>query len=1009
VDGKAVLGTILALFMLSLLLSALDVHPVKASSTIYIRADGSVDPPTSPIQRNGDVYTLTGNVNDSIVVERDNITLDGAGYTVEGARNGIGIALSFRRNVTIQNFRVIEFWTGITLENSNECMVFDNNVAENGQYGIYLISSGDNLVFLNNVTNNGQFGIYLKSSGNNLIDDNVAANNAQTGIRLEYSSNNTVSFNTAKENMGWAGIWLFDSPNSTVCCNTVVNNNRGIGLGLSGGSEVYDNVMLGNRYSFDVNGYSSSHFDINVHLDNIADGRPILYIVNSSNTVIDSSYRASAIYFIDSMNITIRDITLGNNVKGVFFWKTNNSRIENVLITGNDYGIELEYSNNISISGNTIANNGRYGIYGSSCDSITCSGNTVTDNTNWGIYLSDSSGSILSDNTITKNAYGLNYLVDSGIRLLGSGNILSDNIITNNARGIYLVGSGNILYGNTITNNVEYGISISYSSGNNTIFKNNIMNNQVVDPSEAVHINTWDDGATGNYWGDYKEKYPNATEVNGSGIWNISYVIDEDSQDNYPLIEPWSRTRTFNITWDEETYKVGTLSNSLIASLTFNQTYKQISFKTTGSNGTSAFCKVTLPKELLDAPPNQWTITVNGEAVSLSVTENTTHTFIYFIFTHSTQIVNIIGTDPIDHTKPVANAGQEQTANEDTIVTFDGSASTDNVRIVSYIWTFIDNTPQTLTGFSPTYTFRTPGTYIVTLDVTDPRNNSDTDSVKITVLDTTPPVADAGPDQLVNEDVLFTFDGSGTTDNVAPTGYTWRFMDMTPQTLTGKNPTYTFQTPGIYIVTLNVTDAAGKWHTEQVTITVVDATKPTADAGFDQKVYVGTPLTFNASASSDNVNIVTYTWTFIDQTPQILSGPNPSYVFSTPGTYIISLNVADAAGKSDSCNLIVTVRAVPVWTQSWFWAIILLIPTTSGLSYLGFRYRRREGIFEQLQKLVRLYVRDEITPEAYKKRLREIEKRSDLDSRARIKEFLDVIMAHERALAYTDRRKLENE
>jgi len=60
---------------------------------IYIRPDGSIDPSTAPILRAGDVYTFTGNIYDSIVIERDSFVLDGAGYAVEGLGNGTGISL----------------------------------------------------------------------------------------------------------------------------------------------------------------------------------------------------------------------------------------------------------------------------------------------------------------------------------------------------------------------------------------------------------------------------------------------------------------------------------------------------------------------------------------------------------------------------------------------------------------------------------------------------------------------------------------------------------------------------------------------------------------------------------------------------------------------------------------------------------------------------------------------------------------------------------------------------
>jgi len=71
----------------------LELQKVKASGTIYIRANGLVDPSTAPIQRDGNLYTFTGNLFDEIVIERDNIVVDGAGYTVQGTGSGTGIAL----------------------------------------------------------------------------------------------------------------------------------------------------------------------------------------------------------------------------------------------------------------------------------------------------------------------------------------------------------------------------------------------------------------------------------------------------------------------------------------------------------------------------------------------------------------------------------------------------------------------------------------------------------------------------------------------------------------------------------------------------------------------------------------------------------------------------------------------------------------------------------------------------------------------------------------------------
>lgn len=114
---------LLTLLLTSTLTLAFNIQPAKAGGTIYIRADGSIDPPTAPISTNPPYYTLytfTANINDSIRVERDNIVIDGAGYTLQGTGSGTGIDLAGRTNVTVQNTQIKNFEYGILLcESSN--------------------------------------------------------------------------------------------------------------------------------------------------------------------------------------------------------------------------------------------------------------------------------------------------------------------------------------------------------------------------------------------------------------------------------------------------------------------------------------------------------------------------------------------------------------------------------------------------------------------------------------------------------------------------------------------------------------------------------------------------------------------------------------------------------------------------------------------------------------------------------------------------------------------------
>jgi PKD repeat protein len=178
------------------------------------------------------------------------------------------------------------------------------------------------------------------------------------------------------------------------------------------------------------------------------------------------------------------------------------------------------------------------------------------------------------------------------------------------------------------------------------------------------------------------------------------------------------------------------------------------------------------------------------------------------------------------------------------------------------------------------------------------------------ILDTTKPTANAGTDRTVNEDTLITLDGSASSDNLAITAYTWTFTDVAVKTLTGEKPTYTFNTPGVYTITLNVTDAAGNWATDTVIITVFDITKPTANAGQDQTVKVGETVTFDASGSSDNVGIVSYEWDFGDGTKA--TGKTTTHTYTSQGTCTVTLTDKDAAGNTGTDTVIVTVLGIPI-------------------------------------------------------------------------------------------------
>ncbi len=127
-----------------------------------------------------------------------------------------------------------------------------------------------------------------------------------------------------------------------------------------------------------------------------------------------------------------------------------------------------------------------------------------------------------------------------------------------------------------------------------------------------------------------------------------------------------------------------------------------------------------------------------------------------------------------------------------------------------------------------------------------------------------PPTADAGPDQTGYVDYFASFDGSATTE---PDGdavsYQWDFTyDGNPQTLNGVNPTFNFQMPGDYEVTLTATDVDGSdTDTMWVNVTLLDQ-HIAYSAGWNLislNVYVqGEPLDVVFADEWANINEIQY-------------------------------------------------------------------------------------------------------------------------------------------------------
>jgi parallel beta-helix repeat protein len=257
-------GIMLILFLASSLSLVFNIHIVKASpGTIYIRADGSIDPPTAPIATFDSVtYTFVGNITsdtDGIVVERNDIVIDGDGYTLQGSGDYYGIFLnSGEENVTIRNTQITAFAIGIALwYDCNDISISGNNITANGARGVFLQDSSNNSISGNNLTNNGGYGIELSCSSNNNISENGIINN-EGGILLQFDSNhNSVTRNNIIAN-NMHGITLVISLGNGIFENNITNNWYGIEFVPASNNLLYHNNIINNYVqTFPTSGYAN--------------------------------------------------------------------------------------------------------------------------------------------------------------------------------------------------------------------------------------------------------------------------------------------------------------------------------------------------------------------------------------------------------------------------------------------------------------------------------------------------------------------------------------------------------------------------------------------------------------------------------------------------------------------------------------------------------------------------------------------------------------------------------
>jgi hypothetical protein len=254
------------------LVSLPEIGIVKADSIIYIKSDGSIVG-TDKIQCDGNVYTLTDNIiNQSIVVERFNIVINGAGYIIQGtgaspARNKRGIQIANPYNAPIKTSYDVTV-TNVTVQG------FDEGIVVFGFWGNKI----DGMTIAGNNLTNNYIGIKFDSYSNYINDtimgNYVIANHFGIQILMGHSgdvgSNQIVGNQIANNDIGMHFLWKGDfyswkpNPfymNNSICNNNFISNNQNVVNGhiifTPDCVNFWDNGAAGNYWS-DYNGRDSN-------------------------------------------------------------------------------------------------------------------------------------------------------------------------------------------------------------------------------------------------------------------------------------------------------------------------------------------------------------------------------------------------------------------------------------------------------------------------------------------------------------------------------------------------------------------------------------------------------------------------------------------------------------------------------------------------------------------------------------------------------------------------------
>lgn len=343
--------------------------------------------------------TLSQDIFGNVAVVDDGITLDGASHRISGA--SVGVIMSDRQDVTVQNLVIGDTPTGISVRRSVRIRLLDNEIAATVR-GIAVDETSDSRIE-GNIVQGDDYGIYLEDSPDNSLSENQAS-----GVR--------------------AGIFLYQSPNCVLDANVTERGRNGIDVDRSDGVRLTGNRAL-NHTTFSISVELSPNA---VLVDNFAESQFRGIAVGGSpdslvqGNVVDSPDGSRGISLSRSDDSVVR----GNSVTS-----TNGS---------NNFGIHIAGSVRVLATNNSVTGKQAGILLTSSAQEVTIQDNSLSGN-RIGVHLSGSSENLVEQNIIEESTmFGIALLIQS------NDNTVRGNQLNRNRDGVWISNNAN---NNAVYNN----------------------------------------------------------------------------------------------------------------------------------------------------------------------------------------------------------------------------------------------------------------------------------------------------------------------------------------------------------------------------------------------------------------------------------------------------------------------------------------------------------------------------------------------------------------------------